>query len=195
MAKYMNPKDLLENSTISPASPIGTPSESQAVPNEVKPMQFNGQSARPKLSLNPDRYIQVSIRYAIADILSQLKNATLTELCEYLLAGGVRSSARDFRKTVNTVLATMCRKKEVDSPMRNIFAITKEGESLLYFPATKPKKILERTTARIQNYREIPRPKESLLKSLRNNSSKFEKSTEVEELTTDEILRKIAKGE
>lgn len=196
----MIPKDLDPIPTAAKQLPSDCLATARQHPNEANPLQSKGQSLatgllaarqRPNLSLNPDRYLDISIRYAILDILNSLKSnpPTLTEITDFLLQGGVKSSARDFRNVVNTVLAGMRSKREVQNELGKTWSITKTGENLLYFPATKPKKIVVRTRETIPNSR--PVPTQVTLKEMYT----VKESNKIEDLSIEEIMKKIAGNE
>jgi hypothetical protein len=158
-------------------------------PNEL---QFNGQSATSNTSLNsisPERFRNISIRYAILEVLSLTREPlALTQLTEFLLTGGIQTSARDFRGVVNTIIRAMETKGEISESYK-VWSLTRKGESLLKLPATKPKKILYGTREIKPNFRPVPESRNSAFPSVNMKVSQETKDSS----NIEEILKNLAK--
>lgn len=75
------------------------------------------------------KYVNVSVRWAILDLLNGTEGTNTSEIADSLLAGGIQTKAANFANNVSAVLDAMTKKSEVHKTTAGVWQLTETGKS------------------------------------------------------------------
>jgi len=95
----------------------------------------------PTLRSPGHNYANISVRWAILDLLHDSEGMTTSEIAEALRAGGVQTKAANFVNNVSAVLTTTMQKshKEVEQASEGKWRLTETGVSAIEYIRTTDK--------------------------------------------------------
>lgn len=110
------------------------------IERKLNPATSSSQTSFP-LSPSKVNYANISVRWAILDLLHASEPKATSELAEALLAAGVKTKATNFANNVSAVLSTTMRDEhgEVNQLPDGRWTLTEKGNDAIEYIRTTPK--------------------------------------------------------
>jgi hypothetical protein len=108
-----------------------------------KSLEQDAPSYRPSAPARPanEKYANMSVRWAILDLLSDSAGMATAEIAEALIAGGVRTRAANFANNVSAVLSTTMKEQhnEVYQTSEGKWILTDRGKGAIEYIHSTPR--------------------------------------------------------